>query len=152
MGTKSDRGQASTRGRQAIASRQPALAQRPAVGNHWSLGCWRLAAGAWSRPGDQTLIAGRRTPGDQRSLTGVVRLGPPAAGRCLTPIRLCAYFLDFLNFYKKYLGSLENGPGLLGEWVCSTPIFWSWPVPWKYKSLHFSWRLEILFFSKNFFS
>jgi hypothetical protein len=39
------------------------------------------------------------------------------------------FFSSFpLHFGQYFTGSLGNGPGLLGEWVHSTPIFSSFPL------------------------
>jgi hypothetical protein len=49
--------------------------------------------------------------------------GPPPAGRRLYLLG-CPNFFEIFLFKKKLIfGSLENGPGLLEEWVYSAPIF-----------------------------
>jgi hypothetical protein len=64
------------------------------------------------------------------------RRRPAAGGRLLVagcgstprPVMLYPFKFIFILFYfKRIFGSLGNGPGLLGEWVYSIPIFEACP-------------------------
>jgi hypothetical protein len=46
---------------------------------------------------------------------------PVAGGQ--PPCRAIPIFLKKIYVFEKKIGSLGNGPRLLGEWVYSTPIF-----------------------------
>jgi hypothetical protein len=52
----------------------------------------------------------------------------PAAGQRLDLWDYFHFFEIFLFKKKRIFGSLEDGPGLLGEWVYSSPIS---PYTWK---------------------
>jgi hypothetical protein len=52
-------------------------------------------------------------------------------GSTPAPIGLFQIFLIVFIIKKRIFGSLGNGPGLLREWVYSTPIIWSLPYTWK---------------------
>jgi hypothetical protein len=74
---------------------------------------------------------------------------PPTVGRHLALSNLLS-FSCFFFFYNFFLESLENGPGLLGEWVYSTPIFGSLPL--HLEVLNVPFRMEIggfIFFQKK---
>jgi hypothetical protein len=64
---------------------------------------------------------------------------PPTATRsltvCGTPI-FCDLKKKNLTFF---FGSVENGPGLLGEWVYSTLIFLSLPLHLEVLNLEYTW-------------
>jgi hypothetical protein len=62
-------------------------------------------------------------------------------------------FLCFLLYFGQFfIGSLENGPGLLGEWVHSTPIFSSFSLHLEVSNLPFLIEFgDFIFFKVLFF-
>jgi hypothetical protein len=76
----------------------------------------------------------------QRPAVGVWSPGcdqAPTAGRHLRRVGLVFFFLFNLIFFKFFIGSLGNGPRLLGEWMHSTPIFSSFPLHLEVSNLPF---------------
>jgi hypothetical protein len=112
-------GEVSTCGRQVTVGCQPVPARRPAVGDPWSLGRWRPAVRAWSRPGDRAPTVGHRRSGDQRSSTTSrqARAGrQPTVARQpridTSPIKFCAFFFEF--FFPPILHFLRMWSTLAG--------------------------------------
>jgi hypothetical protein len=109
-------------GRPLVAGPGPLTHGCRAAGDHQSgLGHGRatrprpLVADGPATRGRRLRVAGPRPAGDQRS--------PADRGPTLDPLQAVPIFLIFLIF-----GCLGNGPGLLGEWVHSAPIFSSFPL------------------------
>jgi hypothetical protein len=95
--------------------------------------CWSLAA--W-RP---EVVDPRSWAQGRPATSG----RPPAAGWNLDRVGLVHFFWIFffwcflLHFGQFFIGVLENGPRLLGEWMHSTPIFSSLPLHLEVSNLPF---------------
>jgi hypothetical protein len=55
--------------------------------------------------------------------------------------QIVSFFLLLFDFLKLFFGSLENGLGLLEEWVYNTPIFKSLPLHLEVLNLVFFMEL-----------
>jgi hypothetical protein len=75
-----------------------------------------------------------------------------AAGQCMAMSRSVPYFLKFFYFWNFLFWKLGNGPGLLGEWMYITSIFWSLPLHLEVLNVPFLMEIgnftffQILFF------
>jgi hypothetical protein len=66
-------------------------------------------------PQAQASTCGRRATAGRRPALG--------RGSTPTPMEQFTFFFNFLILKERIFGSLDDGPGLLGEWVYNTPIF-----------------------------
>jgi hypothetical protein len=85
---------------------------------------------------------GRYTKGD-----------PLAIARSLIDCGLLLFFHYFFYFFALFFGCYEDGPGILGEWVYSTSIFWTLPLHLGGWNLPFLIELgDFIFFPKFLFA
>jgi hypothetical protein len=104
---------------------RPLVARLPATSGWGLVVRPRPGPDRWSMASRRPSVAACRSAAQERPATSG---RPPAAGQHLRLSSYPNFFWNFLILKKWIFGSLGNGPGLLGEWVYDTPIFWSLPL------------------------
>jgi hypothetical protein len=61
------------------------------------------------------------------------------------------FLLSFYFIFTFFFGSVENGLGLLGEWMYNTPIFWSLPLHLEVLNVPFFMEIGDFTFFKFYF-